>query len=959
MGIIKVETPDGIVQVEIEGDAPTQQESELIEQQFFGASKPFLPERTFQDLMAETKTKSEDEGFDYKTGATSGIRALVSFGETAEEQEAILLKNVGEGGYTKDSRGRLALTPEGQRIVGMKPSDKNVILEDEGFSAGDFADLAGILPESIGSVAGAIIGAPGIVTGAAGAAAGAAAGQAFEEGIESLLGVQKQTLPEVGKDIAGEALLAGTVDLVGMGVFRAGKALIGGAAGKMSGEAADAARGARLVDEGYMPSLERLGAPTAIGYSQKFAEGATKDVTRVMNNTSVAVAKRDELIKRLGNLEKEGLVTLGKAGDMFADATSASYKILDDTVKEAQQATMKAVKDSVALLERGAAEGVDINNEVLGEITKAFSAFQDVATGQFRLMDDMLGRLSFTDAVEGVVKEGGKARIIPTNAIRGATEQLEASIGSLRMLDDDVRKTIMGIRSLDEYASFEQLANQRKFINDLIFSGKELTRTQADQLFKLREAFDSALDSVNLNQIKGLAPGQNSQLRAIANQRERAINQYREGMKRFEDVEKFGVVRSIKAASKDPRFNADQFFQKVIRKNSPERLKAVLNAVDDKEYVRSALAKSYLNDALSRTGVDLMNPNQFNGVAFRNQIHALGTTGKELFGNQWGQVKKLSDTIAQVGPARMPQEAVDNILRIGADKPIMDNVKKLSEARRAFDEANKIKVVREFNEGILNPEDAAQYITRPGTNLSEVGRIQNFFKSDPEALQAIKESVMRDLLSSVGEDIFTSPASAAILKRNMGKYREGVLEKILGEESYKMLDEFAKDMIYLGDVGKEGSIYAATFAAHPIAKMRDNLRMKTTAKVFASPKVLAMYAKKGQGAPNQRVGGIMNSVGNAMNVVGAGRQFGAQAFAEQVGQTGREVGRLIQAPQPTDPNKSSSLASVNPITPGAAQFYGIPQQASQPSIRQQAATNPGIAQALGIRGATAGLLGNP
>jgi hypothetical protein len=951
MGIIKVETPEGIVQVEIEGDAPTQQESELIEQQFFGASKPFLPERTFQDLMAETKKESEDEGFDYKTGASSGIRALVSFGETAEEQEAILLKNVGEGGYTKDSRGRLALTPEGQRSVGMKPSEKNVILEDEGFSAGDFADLAGILPESIGSVAGAIIGAPGIITGAAGAAAGAAAGQAFEEGIESLLGVQKQTLPEVGKDIAGEALLAGTVDLVGMGVFRAGKALVGGAAGKMSGEAADAARGARLVDEGYMPSLERLGAPTAIGYSQKFAEGATKDATRVINNTSVAVSKRDELL--------EGLATLEQAGGKFADATSTSYKMLDDTVKEAQQASMKAVKDSVDLLERGAAEGVDINNEVLGEITKAFSTFQDVATGQFRLMDDMLGRLSFTDAVEGVVKEGGKARIIPTNSIKGATDQLEASIGSLRMLDDDVRKTIMGIRSLDEYASFEQLANQRKFINDLIFSGKELTRTQTDQLFKLRESFDSALDSVNLNQIKGLAPGQNSQLSAIASQRERAINQYREGMKRFEDVEKFGVVRSIKAASKDPRFNADQFFQKVIRKNSPERLKAVMNAVDDKEYVRSALAKSYLDDALARTGVDLMNPNQFNGVAFRNQIHGLGTTGKELFGNQWGQIKKLSDTIAQVGPARMPQEAVDNILRIGADKPIMDSVKKLSEARRAFDEANKIKVVREFNEGVLNPEDAAQYITRPGTNLSEVGRIQNFFKSDPEALQAIKESVMRDLLSSVGDDIFTSPASAAILKRNMDKYRDGVLEKILGKESYNMIDEFAKDMIYLGDVGKEGSIYAATFAAHPIAKMRDNLRMKTTAKVFASPKVLAMYAKKGQGAPNQRVGGIMNSVGNAMNIVGAGRQFGAQAFAEQVGQTGREVGRMIQAPQPTEPNKSSSLASVNPVAPGAAQFYGIPQQASQPSIRQQAASNPGIAQALGIRGATAGLLGNP
>ena len=184
----------------------------------------------------------------------------------------------------------------------------------------------------------------------------------------------------------------------------------------------------------------------------------------------------------------------------------------------------------------------------------------------------------------------------------------------------------------------------------------------------------------------------------------------------------------------------------------------------------------------------------------------------------------------------------------------------------------------------------------------------------------------------------------------MDKYRDGVLEKILGKESYERLDEFAKDMIYSGDVGKEGSIYADTFAAHPIGKFSDNLRMKTTAKVFANPKVLAMYAKKGQGTPNQRVGGVMNSIGNAMNVVGAGRQIGAQAFTEQIGQTGAEIGRLIQAPQPTEPNKSSSLSNLNIVTPGAT------QQAAQPSIRQQAATNPGIAQALGIRGSTAGLL---
>ena len=177
----------------------------------------------FESLLKRSKREIEDDGFDYDTGAPAGIRALVSFGETEEEKEAILLKKLGKDAYTKDSKGRLALTPIGQKKAGMQPTDKNVILEERGVSLRDFADLAGILPEAVGSVAGAIAGSPGLVTGALGAGAGAAAGQAIEEGIEGLLGVQKQTLPEIGKDLAKEAAIAGAVDFATVGLFRAGR----------------------------------------------------------------------------------------------------------------------------------------------------------------------------------------------------------------------------------------------------------------------------------------------------------------------------------------------------------------------------------------------------------------------------------------------------------------------------------------------------------------------------------------------------------------------------------------------------------------------------------------------------------------------------------------------------------------------------------------------------------------
>ncbi len=191
---------------------------------------------SFQEVLESTSGKDE-QMFDYTTGASGGLRAKLSFMETPEEKENFLMREVGSEGFTKDKKGRLALTPEGQAKLGYDVMDKNLVIEEEGFSLRDIADVAGFAPETIGSVIGGILGAPGLITGAAGAAAGAAGGQLIEEGIESLLGLQKQSGTEVAKQAALEGALAGTIDLATMGTFKAGRALIQGA-----GKGASAAR---------------------------------------------------------------------------------------------------------------------------------------------------------------------------------------------------------------------------------------------------------------------------------------------------------------------------------------------------------------------------------------------------------------------------------------------------------------------------------------------------------------------------------------------------------------------------------------------------------------------------------------------------------------------------------------------------------------------------------------------
>jgi len=151
----------------------------------------------------------------------------------------------------------------------MKPVGKNLVIEDEGFSFGDVADLAGLVPETAGAVIGGILGAPGLVTGAAGASIGAAAGQSVEEYIENLLGLQTQSGMEVAKDVAREAALAGTFDYAGNLIFRAGKAAFGlagrgvkaGTSASQASEAQQAAglRALRILDGGGLPGAEAAG----------------------------------------------------------------------------------------------------------------------------------------------------------------------------------------------------------------------------------------------------------------------------------------------------------------------------------------------------------------------------------------------------------------------------------------------------------------------------------------------------------------------------------------------------------------------------------------------------------------------------------------------------------------------------------------------------------------------------
>ena len=60
--------------------------------------------------------------FDYETGVRGeGIRAKLARADNFRERENVAENIFGSGGFTYNSSGQMALTPEGLRVLGLKP----------------------------------------------------------------------------------------------------------------------------------------------------------------------------------------------------------------------------------------------------------------------------------------------------------------------------------------------------------------------------------------------------------------------------------------------------------------------------------------------------------------------------------------------------------------------------------------------------------------------------------------------------------------------------------------------------------------------------------------------------------------------------------------------------------------------------------------------------------------------
>ena len=843
--------------------------------------------------ITDRKTGKDREMFDYDSGADGTLRALMSFGETEGDREAILRSNVGEDGYVRDPSGLLALTETGQLARGMEPIGKNLIIEDQGFSMRDFADFTGILPETIGSIGGAIAGG-GLTFGLGsigGAAAGAAGGQALEEAIESYLGVQTQSLGEVAKDVAIEAVIgaggevAGAVIAAGArGLIGAGKSIAGRAGGSLS--AMDEVtlkqldQGDRLVGKGYVQSMRSLNAPEPIAFTQLFGENVTKNTTRMDRNLAVALEEKKLFTNAIKGDPIEGL------GEDVMWYAPSKFAKLSGNIKKAHSETFDAIDTGMKMLYTSVDENLDLNTKTLKSVIDSFNAFELVSREAYKGIDDMLEQIQIPMEINGkLMKEGGKVKLFNTKGLMSKFDDMIEDHGT-SLLEGSVGLAYNSLKELTDKggkASFRNLVSLRKHVNDSLMFGAGTQGTK--QLNSIKGLLDTMLSSDDI--LKSLVPTAKlsktdiDMLSAAGQLRKTANDDYRKGISKYEELSNLGVIRSIQDlkafGDATPRAISDRFFTKVVKPDSPERLQAVLNAVDNPNELMDELGGRFFGMALTDSKFNSINPEAFNGKSFANNIMKLGTTGPKLFGNDWGQIKKLAKVMEQTSIKNtLKADDVKRVLDAGGSNDLVISLENIVKANKEQAEALKTSVIKDLNDPNKSSsyDDVAKALTQPNLTESETRQIMKFFESNPQMKSNMKNVILQDILSQVDEDVFTNPAKARSMQEKLSKYKPGSLKQILdskGVETFKALKEFADDLAVVGgDVGKEGAIASAgmfsRIFSHPLNVLGKLGKFRAIVSIFNKPESVKAYIAMRRATinnPEGRVQGIMNIMNEA------------------------------------------------------------------------------------------------
>lgn len=597
MGIIKVETPQGVVSVEIEGDEPTQQELQDIDEQFFPAAaaapsvdlttasleeiRDYARAQRLAGIAPETGqpitedeyvSKYKEPGVDYTTGLDSvGGFSRFQFGRMDDEKEKsnYLRTVVGEEGYRVDALGRHILTQEGRTKLGLGEG-RELAVDEEGFSFNDVKEFAGAtaLPIAAGIGAGIAASGVGFIPGMLIVGAATAGGKLLDEGIEAAQGLQLQSAGEIARDTAMEGVFGAAGEGIGRGISKLFGRIIKGPGGEANEALRAQAR--ELINKGYRPTVA----------------GATDESFRPILNRLQAVYEGVFPNKKAAEINLQNVIRDLRAAGISDDA---AINNLDEVVRKDIDNYFASADESLAVAQRNMDDAVKNEiNQIMRNLKDGKTIpkdLNDMIRQRKAVFDEDVDRLytKVTDMLRG-------QKIIPTAGIKAELARLEAD----SIADIASTRFAAQVRGLGDFATAQEIGRIRTGLTDATYNPALLNDVNVGALGSLKSAVNQAFDEaeISLAQMKNLGPvpsgatvslPEGFSMKGISyedagnalNLLSRTNRFYRNGVKRFDNV----VVQDIVKQAQQGQMNMKFIFDKIVQEDNPEAFDQLMKAL--------------------------------------------------------------------------------------------------------------------------------------------------------------------------------------------------------------------------------------------------------------------------------------------------------------------------------------------------------------------------------------------
>jgi len=685
--------------------------------------------------------------FDYETGIkNNALRAQLSVaedfyredGEYVSEKENVLnnFPGIGSSGYVRDSKGSLALTPAAQTALGLKPSNKNIVIdENKAFTSGDFADLAGYAGPVLGAIAAVnpylrgVKWLRGALDSRVGRAllvgAGSGIGKAAEESNEIARGIQMQNEEEVAKMVKDEVILGtvaqGAAEVLG-GIFKTyfGRTATNGNVrdsrfimdgydlGDVAKVDAQIAVKKNITDPNFKATRKEVlkefkqqkikpkfpkGIVTqaALGRTipsrgQSIAEAVTGASAREKRASANLVAQMDDFFKSIGNADAtiDDFISAGAvgkvAGQELKAATTAFDKAMNLSDQKLDELLKKMLTEMNTIQGVGEVSGSALKRELMDAISSAYKPWYNNKNKLYKASEDAMKKAGALPAIQSQVKAY-------TSRFQEILERADV---------EDVLFKFQGkpVSYLKELATggrienLEQLVKARTEVESLLNVLKQkgsvggtsyrVLKEISGEINNLFKDIESGKAFLSKGAFAGIEGANKEAAMNAAKAFGKANRAYGEGMEKFDNTIAQKVINDIKLNK--GQGNPDEMFAFIDGPGNARLVEQILSniAPGQKDMFRAKMTKLLIQNVIKKSTdqtTGLLKPAQFS-----TNILKYEDTLRPLFGAKYEQNIQLLREITRLNP-KINKKDLDNFFRALDEDPSQFVMAKPSQQR--------------------------------------------------------------------------------------------------------------------------------------------------------------------------------------------------------------------------------------------------------------------------------------